>query len=154
MVSLYIARVIQYCWNRTVPGFFSSTRSSIVKMTARSGKGYIQKVWWINKHECSIPNVFLWVIAVLLSGTFKSHKIGMGFWDSFLVQGFFWGFAGSPRDSLGLDCWLHSIIPATWNPECPHWGMVKLNLRSTEQRRNSPNDTTSQLKKSPCAIQL
>ena len=27
--------------------------------------------------------------------------------------GIFLGFAGSPRDFLGLDFWLHSIIPVT-----------------------------------------
>ena len=44
------------------------------------------------------------------------HKIGMGFFGGeFLVQGIFWGFAGSPWLGifLGLDLWLHSIIPVT-----------------------------------------
>ena len=49
------------------------------------------------KHECSICNVFLCVIALPLSGTFKGHKIGMGF----LGPGIFFGFAGSPRDFFG-----------------------------------------------------
>ena len=56
------------------------------------------------KPECSISNVSLSVIALPLSGTFKGQKIGMGFFGGqFLVQGFF----------LGLDFWLHSIIPVT-----------------------------------------
>ena len=76
----------------------------------RWGKGYIQMVWWINKHECSISNVFLCVIALPLSGTFKGHKIGMGF---------FWVFLEALGIFLGLDFWLHSIIPITWNPEYP-----------------------------------
>ena len=67
----------QYCWNNTVDTKpflgVSSTRSSMVKMNARWGKGYIQIVWWINKHECSISNVFL----DFLTG----HKIGMGFFS-------------------------------------------------------------------------
>lgn len=35
--------------------------------------------------------------------------------------GIFGGFAGCRRDFLGLDFWLHSIIPVTWNPEYPSW---------------------------------
>ena len=35
--------------------------------------------------------------------------------------GSFWGFAGSPRDFLGLDFWLHSIIPVTCNPKYLPW---------------------------------
>ena len=88
----------------------------------RWGEGYIQMVWWINKHECSISNVFLCVIALPLSGTFKGHKIGMGFFGGqFLVQGFFWVLLEALGIFLGLDFWLHSIIPVTWNPEYPPW---------------------------------
>ena len=36
------------------------------------------------------------IIALPLSGTFKGHKIGMGF-----GPGIFWDFAGSPRDFFG-----------------------------------------------------
>ena len=68
----------------------------------RWGKGYIQMVWWINKHEWSISNVFLCAIALPLSGTFKGHKISMGFFFLLIFRpGIFWGFAGSPRDSFG-----------------------------------------------------
>ena len=66
----------------------SSTRSSMVKMTARWGKGYIQMVWWINKHDCLISNVFLCVIALPRSGTFKLRAttsawdfLGDNFWS-------------------------------------------------------------------------
>ena len=91
-------------------------------MTARWGKGYIQMVWWINKHECSISNVFLCVIALPLSGTFKGHKIGMGFLGGwFWVQGFFGVLLEALGIFLGLDFWPHSIIPVTWNPKYPPW---------------------------------
>ena len=67
---------------------------------------------------------FLCVLPLPLSGTFKGHKIGMAFLGGlFLVQGFFGvllealrfflGFVGSPREFLGLDFWLLSIIPVT-----------------------------------------
>ena len=73
-------------------------------------------VWWINKLECSVSNVFLCVIALPLSETFKGHKIALGFFGvTFLVQGFFWVLL----KVLGLDFWLHSIINVTWNPEYP-----------------------------------
>ena len=66
---------------------------------ARWGKGYIQMVWWINKHERSISNGVLCVIASPLSGTFKGYKIGMGFFGGLIFcPGIFWGFAGSPKD--------------------------------------------------------
>ena len=81
---------------------FSSTRSSIVKMTARWEKGYIQMVWWINKDERSISNGVLCVIALPLSGTFKCHKIGMGFFGGLIFGPWiFLGFAGSPKDFFG-----------------------------------------------------
>ena len=81
---------------------FSSTRSSIVKMTARWEKGYIQMVWWINKHERSISNGVLCVIALPLSGNFKGHKIGMGFFGGLIFgPGIFWCFAGSLKDFFG-----------------------------------------------------
>ena len=77
-------------------------------------------VWWINKHECSISNVFLCVIALPLSGTFKGHKIGMGFFGGqFLVQAFFGVLLQALEIFVGLDFWFHSIIPVTWNPEYP-----------------------------------
>ena len=38
------------------------------------------------------------------------------FWGLIFGPGIFLGFAGSPRDFLGVDFWLHSIIPVTWNP--------------------------------------
>ena len=51
---------------------------------------------------------------------FKGHKIGMGFFGGlFLVQGFFWVLLEALGIFLGLDFWLHSIIPVTWNPEYP-----------------------------------
>ena len=39
-----------------------------------------------------------------------------------LVQGFFWILLEALGIFLGLDFWLHSIIPVTWNPEYPPWG--------------------------------
>ena len=119
--------------NKTKPFLgVSSTHSSIVKMTARWGKGYIyiQMVWWINEHECSIFNVFLCAIALPLSGSFKGHKIGMGFFGGlFLVQGFFWVLLEALGIFLGLDFWLHSIIPVTWNPEYPPGVLLSYSLR-------------------------
>ena len=43
------------------------------------------------------------------------------FWGLIFGPGIFLGFAGSPRDFLGLDFWLHSIIPLTWNSKYPPW---------------------------------
>ena len=61
-----------------------------------------------------MSNVFLCVIALPLSGTFKGHKIGMGvFGCKFLVQGFFLVLLEALGIFLGLDSWLHSIIPVT-----------------------------------------
>ena len=34
-------------------------------------------------------------------------------------HGIFWGLIFGPGIFLGLDFWLHSIIPVTWNPEYP-----------------------------------
>ena len=77
-------------------------------------------VWWINKHECSISNVFLCVIALPLSGTFKGHKIGMGFFGGqSLVQGVFGVLLEALGISLRLGFSLRSIIPVTWNREPP-----------------------------------
>ena len=92
---------------------FSSTRSSIVKMTARWEKGYIQMVWWINKHERSISNGVLCVIALPLSGTFNGHKIGMGF---------FGGFAGSPKDFFGSWPLAPFDHPRHLKSRVPPWG--------------------------------
>ena len=39
-----------------------------------------------------------------------------------LVQGFFGVLLEALGIFLGLDFWLHSIIPVTWNPEYPPWG--------------------------------
>ena len=46
---------------------------------------------------------FLCVLALPLSGTFKGHKIGMGFFGGRVIfgPGIFGGFAGSPRDFFG-----------------------------------------------------
>ena len=45
---------------------------------------------------------FLCVRALPLSGTFKGHKIGMGFLGGLIFgPGIFWGFAGSPREFFG-----------------------------------------------------
>ena len=64
----------------TVTGIpFCFSELLLLKMTARWGKGYIQMVWWVNKHECSISNVFICVIELPLSGTLKGRKIGTGF---------------------------------------------------------------------------
>jgi len=41
---------------------------------------------------------------------------------AFLVQGFFWVLLEALGIFLGLDFWLHSIIPVTWNPEYPPLG--------------------------------
>ena len=47
-------------------------------------------------------STFFSVIALPLSGTFKGHKIGMGFfWGSIFGPEIFLGFAGSPRDFFG-----------------------------------------------------
>ena len=43
---------------------------------------------------------------------FKGHKIGVGF---------FWVLLEALGIFLGLDFWLHSIIPVTWKPEYPPW---------------------------------
>ena len=52
----------------------------------------------------------------------KGHKIGMVcFGGQFLVQGFFGVLPEALGIFLGLDFWLHSIIPFTWNPEYPTW---------------------------------
>ena len=54
------------------------------------------------EHERSISNGVLCVIALPLSGTFKGHKIGMGFfWGLIFGPGIFLGFAGSPKDFFG-----------------------------------------------------
>ena len=54
------------------------------------------------------------IIALPLSGTFKGHKIGKGFLGGLnFSPGILGGFAGSPWDFLGLDFWLHLIIPVT-----------------------------------------
>ena len=71
-------------------------------MTARWETGYIQMVWWINKHEHSISNGVLCIIALPLSGTFKDHKIGMGFFGGLIFgPGIFLGFTGSWKDFFG-----------------------------------------------------
>ena len=47
-------------------------------------------------------------------GTFKGHKIGMGFFGGqFLVQGLFWVLLEALGILLGLHFWFHSIIPVT-----------------------------------------
>ena len=38
-----------------------------------------------------------------------------------LVQGFFGVLLEALGILLGLDFWLHSIMPVTWNPEYPPW---------------------------------
>ena len=55
-------------------------------MTARWGKGYIQMVRWIKKHECSISNVFLCVIALPFLELSRATKLawdflGVNFWS-------------------------------------------------------------------------
>ena len=50
--------------------------------------------------------------------------LGVNF-RSVLVQGFFWVLLKALGIFLGLDFWLHSIIPVTWNPEYPPWGLVR-----------------------------
>ena len=79
--ELVLFRVIHNVTVETKPFLdVSCTRSSLLKWLPDEGKDIIiQMVWWIKKHECSISNVFLCVIALPLSGTFKGHKIGMGF---------------------------------------------------------------------------
>ena len=47
---------------------------------------------------------------------------------TFLVQGFFGVLLEAQRIFLGLDFWLHSIIPVTWNPEHPTWCWNWVNL--------------------------
>ena len=51
----------------------------------------------------------------------------MGFFGGYLlVQGFFGVLLEALGIFLGLDFWLHSITPVTWNPEYPPWGTKKL----------------------------
>ena len=40
-----------------------------------------------------------------------------------MVPGFFGVLLEALGIFLGLDFWLHSIIPVTWNPEYPPWGL-------------------------------
>ena len=51
---------------------------------------------------------------------------GMGFFGG-LVFGprFFWVLLEALGIFLGLDFWLHSIIPVTWNPEYPPGDVTK-----------------------------
>ena len=41
-----------------------------------------------------------------------------------LVQGFFWVLLEALGILLGLDFWLHSIMPVTWNPKYPPWELT------------------------------
>ena len=54
------------------------------------------------KHECSISNVFLCVIALLLSGTFQGPQNRHGIFLGLIFgSGIFLVFGGSPRDFFG-----------------------------------------------------
>ena len=55
------------------------------------------------------------------------------FWRLIFGPGIFWGFAGSPKDFLGLDFWLHSIISVTRNPDYPPGPVVHNLSREKEQ---------------------
>ena len=74
-------------------------------MTARWGKGYIQMVWWINKQECSISNVFLYGITPFWHGIFWGLIFGLGFLGfCWKPLGFFWVLTfGSIRASPSLE---------------------------------------------------
>ena len=59
-------------------------------------------------------NVFLCVIALPLSGTFKGHKISLGiFGESIFGPGIFGVLLEGLGILLCLDFWLDSIIPVT-----------------------------------------
>ena len=65
----------------------------------------------------------------------------MGFLGGkFLVQGFFWVLLEALGIFLGLDFWLHSIIPVTWNPEYPPGDVTKSRLPAnfTRQKKTLP----------------
>ena len=67
------------------------------------------------------------------------------FWGLIFGRGIFLGFAGSPRDFLGLDFWLYSVIPVTWNPEYPPGRRVRL-------KRALSGSKSKRLKSNVCSI--
>ena len=82
--------------------------------------------WCLAVYKTSTTWLCLWL------GTFKSHKIGMGFFEELIFgPGDFWGFAGSPRDFFGS--WLlvpfdHTCHFKSWVPPgaSPHYVFIIL----------------------------
>ena len=56
------------------------------------------------------------------------------FWGLIFVQGFFWVLLEALGIFLGLNFWLHSIIPVTWNPEYPPPGIASYQLLLKQDR--------------------